>query len=191
MANIDTVIKEINRSVRKAYNSYWKISEEPTIPESFVQAILFVGLGKKLVENGNLGYVTLESGVRESIYEEIPGIQRARPPEILSGRFDILLWHKNENSYAGIELKKYRNANGVELIKSDMKRLQYAISVNTPLKHGIIVVLDEAVNRDTIDRHFNEIKSWDIVKSAYKPKFVPLDEEYYLAWYIFTVNKLT
>lgn len=143
------VIKAALSAVEEAQRLYERTSGGLWLWEA-PEYLVTTTIAKKLYELTGAKYVTMESGVRETLY--LGGAWgQGRPKQSLrsNGRFDVTLWWGNGNPRAAIEVKN--DVSSYSQLSSDVARLGAVVTKNVgsaTIQFAMMVFYSSAMRKD-------------------------------------------
>ena len=135
--SIDNIISKTLDGFRTAHSEYHQWSNGWWIvdgPEYFITT----SIARKIagIRDYQL-WVTMEHSIRNTL-EEAGGLKRGRPSSRhqLSGRFDIVVWQKNDQPRCAIEVKN--RVTGFSDLRSDVERLSEGLLQKNTFQCGLV-----------------------------------------------------
>lgn len=135
--SIDNIISKTLDGIRTAHSEYCQWSNGYWIvdgPEYFITT----AIARKIagIRDYNLR-VTMEHSIRSTL-KEAGGLKRGRPSSRhqLSGRFDIVVWRKNDRPRCAIEVKN--RVTGFSDLRSDVERLSEGLLQKNTFQCGLV-----------------------------------------------------
>ena len=136
-----SLVKSIRVGIEKAFSAYYLGASEwlDNAPEYFATSHIFLAINKP----GNVGYITLEEQIRESL-KKAAATQRGRRHKTLAGmkRFDIVVWNQYESPRVAIEVKSPVYS-FEKKVKNDIERLKKTLrqnKKNSSFKYGVLAM---------------------------------------------------
>ena len=192
--SIDGIISKTLDGIKTAHTEYCRWSGGNWIvdaPEYFITT----AIARKIacIRDYQL-WVTMEHGIRDTL-REAGGLKRGRPSSRhqLSGRFDIVVWRKNNQPRCAIEVKN--RVTGFPQLQSDIERLSEGLLQKNTFQCGLVAFCCGAWTRqnsdgsgeattilkeriDKIYRDTHEFLEGKRRKLSFRTRLVEKDEEY-------------
>ena len=126
--SIDILVQKTLDGIRQAETDYHKWSNEKNLfdaPEYFITT--WIARKIRGLRNYEL-WVTMEHGIKDTV-QQANALRRGRPRARLqlNGRYDIVIWRKNNTPRCVVEVK-HRVTGYTEKVQSDVSRICEALS---------------------------------------------------------------
>ncbi len=130
--------RAIGKSMHRAFRTYEAIVDGWLMhaPEHFIQNFLLVDIGKR--------WCVYAEATRRKIAEGMGRLPRGRPPNGMTRRYDLLVWHGNDTPRAVIEIKR---AMDVSVLRRDAERVKRSVRGGQRTRVGYLLVYSEIRTR--------------------------------------------
>lgn len=139
LAGYERIERAITVGCKKAAKSYTYISGDPaySVPESYIQSCIFQEVGKIYQL-----YISLECSDKVITLQTGHALPDGFLDDVRRGRFDAIIWYKNERPRTIVEIKKFYSASTFD---DDVKRIKYWLeNSHLQIQSGYLVGLTTA-----------------------------------------------
>lgn len=158
------IVKASLKGVKNAFSKYGSWSGGAWLeraPEGFLQFEVAEAL-----KEADCAYITLEDSVKD-IMRWASCNNIGKPPKVLKGRIDIIVWNKAPRPLTLVEVKK---AQGNKSLNSDAQRIRTILGKCPGIRFGIAVAYSYAKSKNVLENRFKQIaeeingklEDWDV-----------------------------